>query len=1206
MNKGKKITAAVAASAVASALVAPAAFASTTTFTDISNHWAKDAIQQLADAGIINGMTSTTFAPDGKVTRAQFAKILVLAAGVETEGASESFADVNDGDWHHDYVAAAVEAGIVNGISADKFGPNDLLTREQMAVMFVRSLGVDVTGKGTELTFADKDSISSYAKDAVAYAVELGLINGKTSTTFDPQGNATRAEVATVASRYINTVAEAFATDAAFVDKNTVTVNFSKAVESAEGAEVAVKASGEAVEVTGAELAEDGKSATLTTADLASGTTYTVTFGGKTVEFATPAAVVSLEGATALTNNLVEVTLGEEVSAVNAADFTIENADGEALEVTGATLVDGTTVELNTAAQDAFTVYTVKANDTEAKFVGLLADEDAPTLDAAYATKNDKVLVTFSEEVGRSALNISNYDIEGLSVLKAEYKPLADDQVDKTTIVLTTSSQTEGTIYTAKVSNVTDLAGNVIDSDNDEMPFGGQPADEEEIAVSGAYATTNTSVTVNFNDVLDQESAENISNYSIEGLSVLKAELSSNGTDVVLTTSAQTEGSIYNVVVSGVTDEAGNGVDTDNDEFPFGGRAVDTEEPTISVAYAGTNTSVYVEFSEDVDNATAEDIENYSIEGLTIVKAEQQDDKNIVKLTTSEQVEGNVYTLEIANVEDVVGNVLDTDGDEFVFGGRAKDTVKPHVDLATSTSNTQVQVTFNEQVDPTSALKPYNYYLGSELGYPTRVTKVNDTTYALTTKSQDAKVYTLSVNGVTDLSGNVVDADYDEVTFGGYAAANETVAPHVVSAVAKNNNTVVVSFNEKIEEATIVPANFTFTKKSGTDSSANPITAGSPVAYELSEDGKSVTLQFATETMTAGVVYNVQVVGVTDLSGNTVDADYDTVIFAGTSAANAAPDVTAAVLVNNQTLKITFSEPVSVDTATLDGSEFTYSGTAFAGTYADATLSDDAKTLTVYYSGATKFAQGSIYTVTVGEAAASKFKDALGVADLDVADDANDVKFAGVSTNVSAPKVAAAVAVNTNTIDLTFDQVVDASLLDEADITLTDNDGTAVTATAALVREEGTTGKKVRIFFDGTTNLTAGKVYKLSVVAGDIANFNGVTLNTDYNVGTFAAVSTANAAPKLVAATATSATTLHVTFSEIVTAADALDFALAGNTINSATVDSNDPTSYDITLANPLTSGTIYELSLAPANNILDEAGVGSADVDTTVKFVGK
>ncbi|MGI6413064.1 MAG: S-layer homology domain-containing protein [Syntrophomonadaceae bacterium] len=168
--------------------------------TDIAGHWAEANIQALVDLKAITGYPDGTFKPDNTITRAEFATVLVKAYALELES-GKVFNDTQN-HWAKEYIATAAANGIIQGYSETEFGPDDKITREQMAVMIIRAKGAD-TAAG-ELSFTDSASISSWAVDAVITAAELGIITGYPDNSFKPQGNATRAEAATIIIRAIN------------------------------------------------------------------------------------------------------------------------------------------------------------------------------------------------------------------------------------------------------------------------------------------------------------------------------------------------------------------------------------------------------------------------------------------------------------------------------------------------------------------------------------------------------------------------------------------------------------------------------------------------------------------------------------------------------------------------------------------------------------------------------------------------------------------------------------------------------------------------------------------------------------------------------------------------------------------------------------------------------------------------------------------
>lgn len=183
-------------------------------FVDLQGHWAKADVELLASKHIVNGRTLTEFAPEGKVTRAEFASLIVRALGLDTDSASigQAFADVAETDWFAGAVSVAVKAQIVNGFGDETFRPNDTITREQMAVMLSRALAfvdkpIAVTGDLLPLVagFRDKATISPWAQVAVAQMVKSGVITGISSQRFAPQDLATRAQAAVMIKRVLQT-----------------------------------------------------------------------------------------------------------------------------------------------------------------------------------------------------------------------------------------------------------------------------------------------------------------------------------------------------------------------------------------------------------------------------------------------------------------------------------------------------------------------------------------------------------------------------------------------------------------------------------------------------------------------------------------------------------------------------------------------------------------------------------------------------------------------------------------------------------------------------------------------------------------------------------------------------------------------------------------------------------------------------------------
>ena len=179
-------------------------------FADVAPaSWYADAVQYVYENGMMNGTSDTLFSPDATVTRAMIVTILYRLENAPAAAAS-GFTDVAAGMYYADAVGWAAANGIVNGVSETRFAPDDPITREQLAAILYRYAqfkGYDVTGSADLGAYTDAAQISAYATAAMQWANAEGLINGDSATTINPQGNATRAEAATILMRFCQDIA---------------------------------------------------------------------------------------------------------------------------------------------------------------------------------------------------------------------------------------------------------------------------------------------------------------------------------------------------------------------------------------------------------------------------------------------------------------------------------------------------------------------------------------------------------------------------------------------------------------------------------------------------------------------------------------------------------------------------------------------------------------------------------------------------------------------------------------------------------------------------------------------------------------------------------------------------------------------------------------------------------------------------------------
>ncbi len=178
-------------------------------FVDVpASAWYYDVVKSAYDKGLMNGVSATTFAPNGSLTRGMFVTILYRLAGSPEVTAAASFVDVPANQYYADAVAWASANGIVNGVSADKFAPNNNITREQMAAIIHRYAVANniEAANSNEVSYSDSAKISAFAKEAVEWASRAGVLSGNSDGTFAPLRTATRAEAAAIFVRLLGLV----------------------------------------------------------------------------------------------------------------------------------------------------------------------------------------------------------------------------------------------------------------------------------------------------------------------------------------------------------------------------------------------------------------------------------------------------------------------------------------------------------------------------------------------------------------------------------------------------------------------------------------------------------------------------------------------------------------------------------------------------------------------------------------------------------------------------------------------------------------------------------------------------------------------------------------------------------------------------------------------------------------------------------------
>ncbi|WP_181376454.1 S-layer homology domain-containing protein, partial [Paenibacillus agaridevorans] len=180
-------------------------------FTDVANHWAKEAVNDMGSRMVISGIGDLKFNPDQDITRAEFAAIIVRGLGLKPISGSAPFSDVRETDWYSSVINTAYAYNLINGFEDGSFRPLDKITREQAMAIIAKAM--TITGLKAKLeeveagrpinSFTDSGMVSAWAKEGIADSLQAGIITGRNGSELAPKANITRAEVAVIVKRLL-------------------------------------------------------------------------------------------------------------------------------------------------------------------------------------------------------------------------------------------------------------------------------------------------------------------------------------------------------------------------------------------------------------------------------------------------------------------------------------------------------------------------------------------------------------------------------------------------------------------------------------------------------------------------------------------------------------------------------------------------------------------------------------------------------------------------------------------------------------------------------------------------------------------------------------------------------------------------------------------------------------------------------------------
>nr|ABQ00417.1 surface layer protein SlpC [Lysinibacillus sphaericus] len=914
-NKGRKFFAASATAAlVASAIVPVASAAQLNDFNKISGY-AKEAVQSLVDAGVIQGDANGNFNPLKTISRAEAATIFTNALELEAEG-DVNFKDVKADAWYYDAIAATVENGIFEGVSATEFAPNKQLTRSEAAKILVDAF--ELEGEGDLSEFADASTVKPWAKSYLEIAVANGVIKGSEAngkTNLNPNAPITRQDFAVVFSRTIENVDATPKVDKIeVVDAKTLNVTLSDGTKETVTLEKALEPNKETE----------------------------VTFKIKDVEYkakvtyvVTTATAVKSVSATNLKEVVVEFdgTVDKE-TAEDAANYALKSGKtikSVSLAADNKTATVTLTDKLNNNKADAISISNVKAGDKEinVKNVEFTAvDNKISEVTEVKSLGTKAVKVTLSEPVEH--LSSTNFTLDG----KAYFGNVVMGAGNKT-VILTPYSSSALSVGDHKltVSGAKDFAGFVSLNSTHEFKV---VEDKEAPTVTEATATLET-VTLTFSEDIDMDTVKASNAYWKSGDSKKEASeferIADNKYKFVFKGSEKTlpTGKV-DVYVEDIKDYSDNKIakDTKVTVTP----EIDQTRPEVRKVTALDEKTIKVTFSKTVDGESAIKTGNYIVKdkddkvvSVDKVTVDSKDSKSVI-IDLYSKVSVGENTITIKNVKDATklnNTMLDYTG-KFTRSDKEGPDYE-HVINADAKAK-KVVLKFDKKMDAAS-LADYSNYL----------VKINDTlqtlsenvatlsvsndatvvtiTFAETIKGDDVvfasgkaisgsgkvNVNELQVMGVKDTSGNVhkkFNGSENKITL------SSTSTPLKLAKIDKDYD---AKYTAELVDRKTVKVKFSTVINSA---AANAFTSESHKIDSIQVNGTStVTAKFKDEinTNASDLDLKVNLSKLVDIAGNESTNNTPIAIKAGINLLDSvAPVVVGEPVVDKETITFTFSE----------------------------------------------------------------------------------------------------------------------------------------------------------------------------------------------------------------------------------------------------------------------------------------------------------
>jgi hypothetical protein len=880
-NTGRKFFATAATAALVASAIVPVASAAEFKDADKIASWAKEAVETLSAQEVIAGNPDGSFNPTGNVTRAEAAKMFSVALGLSTEG-TENFADVN-GEWFAPYVVAVFNAGIVNGVNETTFAPKANLTRAEAAKMIVEAYGLE--GEADLTTFADAKTVAGKWSEAyLSTAVANKVINGK-GDKLAATDSITRQEFAVMLTRAIDAAEVNPAELVAAVEEATKALDTAVKALNTEVKTDEIDAA--KVEVTAAKTAVANLEAALeaakevVTEEQATAAKEAIAAANKAIE-ATEAVIakaeeaakdLTVESVKAINATQVEVKFTKAVdkaTAINKNNYVLTPLDGQTTTVDTVVLSeDEKTVVLtmtnavekrfqvkvaNVLEKDS-TTETVKAFDEVITFV---ADTTAPTVVSSTQVDANKFEIKFSEPITTDGTFVfTNSKGEEITLPAVSYS------TDATTVTVDLTSVKVDEKVTVTIKNVKDKANNLINPQPTTIELVKKELAAFEPTISSVTQTgaktfnikfseavvldTTTPATITLDPVNTATKLEKVSDTeykvtvtnNLTGLATVKI-----AADKVVSKFAQTAGDSTKSLTKLVTFTADKVAPKATAKLVTNKSGKQVIELTFDKDVKLANTTTANTASVTVSGSQVKDYVTTS--GITATETATYADgkgenKKVVQVSLNSaalKVEGAAYTLvlkssEITSDADVA--MVDVDA-KFTGAVDGNAPVESNKDVATVKAvtvqdNDTLIVEFDQEIDKASASNVANYSVTGTSVESAQILASNTKQVVLKIKKNsltDSFERTVTVENVKALNSAVTMKKFTKLV-----DLKENVRPTVVSAEITGAKEITLTFTETVTsntDAFLVTAGTTALK------ATTATTAGKTVKITTNED----------------------------------------------------------------------------------------------------------------------------------------------------------------------------------------------------------------------------------------------------------------------------------------------------------------------------------------------------------------------------------